>query len=234
MQILFAISRDRRLYVEFSAEDLILSLPNKDLRGLLVRKFKSNTHEVCTTALFEDNNAAIKRFCRYSLLPYANKPEIHVHNYPELLLTNIANFTVKCGQMNKTVDGCRSCIYVLESGCSLISETIFVAGERETISGRTIESVIYPWNRAIIRAIMDEASLNGIQVDKVFKSAPKIELPAFKFYTNELDKKVVKDKNLALDLEKTAALAKTDEIAFDSLAAAALATKNVEIIRAYW
>ena len=128
MPILFAISRDRRLCAEFLAEDLLLRLPHKDLRGQLVRKFKSNTHEVCTTTLFEDNNAAIKRFGRYSLLPNVNKPDINVHSYPELLLTNIANFTVKCGQRNKTVDGCRSCIYVLESGCSLISETIFVAG----------------------------------------------------------------------------------------------------------
>ena len=77
-------------------------------------------------------------------------------------------------------------------------------------------------------------SLNGIQADKVFKSTPKIELPVLKFYINELDKKVVKNKSLALDLKKTAALAKTDEIAFDSLAAAALATNDVEIIRAYW
>ena len=60
MPILFAISQDRRFYVEFFAEDLILDLPHKDLRGLVVRKFKSNTHEVCSIALYEDNNAAIK------------------------------------------------------------------------------------------------------------------------------------------------------------------------------
>ena len=136
MPILFAIAQDRRFYVEFFAEDLILDLPHKDLphkdlRGLVVRKFKSNTHEVCSIALYEDNNAAIKRFCRYSLIPNANKPEIHVHNYPELLLTNIGNLTVEFGRINKTVDGCRSCIYVLESGCSLITETIFIASQRE-------------------------------------------------------------------------------------------------------
>ena len=74
-------------------------------------------------------------------------------------------------------------------------------------------------NRGIIRAIMDEASLNGIQANKVFKSTPKIEFRVFKCYTSELDKKVVMDNNLTLDLEKTAALAKTNEIAFDSLAA---------------
>ena len=39
---------------------------------------------------------------------------------------------------------------------------------------------------------------------------------------------------MAIDLKKTAALPKADEIAFDSLAAAALATKDVEIIREYW
>ena len=93
--ILFAISQDQRFYVEFLTEDLILSLPNKDLRGLLVLRFKFNTHEVCPIALYEDNSAAIKWFCRYSLMPHANKPEINVHNYPDLLLTNIANFTVK-------------------------------------------------------------------------------------------------------------------------------------------
>ena len=80
--------------------------------------------------MFKDNNAAIKRFCRYSLLPHANKPEIHL-------------------------------------------------------------------NGAIIKAMMDDASINGIQADKVFKSAPKIELPAVKFYTYELDKKVVKDEKFS-------------------------------------
>ena len=45
---------------------------------------------------------------------------------------------------------------------------------------------------------------------------------------------MVQDKALALDLEKTAGLTKADEIAFDSLAAAALATKDVEIIKEYW
>ena len=45
---------------------------------------------------------------------------------------------------------------------------------------------------------------------------------------------MVQDKALALDLEKTAALTKADEIAFDSVAAAALATMDVEIIKEYW
>ena len=39
---------------------------------------------------------------------------------------------------------------------------------------------------------------------------------------------------MALDLDKTAELTKTDEIVFDSLAAAALATNDVEIVRQYW
>ena len=39
---------------------------------------------------------------------------------------------------------------------------------------------------------------------------------------------------MALDLDKTTELAKTDEIVFDSLAAAALATNDVEIVRQYW
>ena len=85
MPILFTISLDRRFYVELLAEVLILGLPNKDLRGLLLRKFKSNTHDVCTTALLEDNNAAVKRFCRYSMSSHANKRENFVHNYPWLL-----------------------------------------------------------------------------------------------------------------------------------------------------
>ena len=80
----------------------------------------------------------------------------------------------------------------------------------------------------------DEASIDGVEADTVFKRVQKLELPPFKFYTHELDKKVVKNKALALDLErKTAALAKADEITFDTLAAAALATKDVEIIREY-
>ena len=49
---------------------------------------------------------------------------------------------------------------------------------------------------------MDEALLKGVEADKVFKKAPQIELLTFKFYTHELDKKVVKDKALALDLKK--------------------------------
>ena len=104
----------------------------------------------------------------------------------------------------------------------------------EKISGHTNESIVYPLNRAIVREMLHEALLKGVEADKVFKKAPQIELPTFKFYTHELDKKVVKDKALALDLKKTAALTKADEIAFDSLAAAALATKDVEIIREYW
>ena len=39
---------------------------------------------------------------------------------------------------------------------------------------------------------------------------------------------------MALDFDKTAELTKTDEIVFDSLAAAALATNDVEIVRQYW
>ena len=35
---------------------------------------------------------------------------------------------------------------------------------------------------------MDDASLNSSEADKVFKIAPKIELPAFMFYTNEHEK----------------------------------------------
>ena len=84
MPLVFAISLDKKFYVEFQTEDLILNLPNQDLRELLVRKFRTNTHQGCTSALYGDNNTAIKRFCRYSLIPYANKPQIHVHNYPEL------------------------------------------------------------------------------------------------------------------------------------------------------
>ena len=44
----------------------------------------------------------------------------------------------------------------------------------------------------------------------------------------------MKEKTLALDLQQTAELAKTDEIAFDSLAAAALDTQDVAIIRQFW
>ena len=79
-----------------------------------------------------------------------------------------------------------------------------------------------------------EASLNEVEANKLFGSASKAELPTFTFYIHEFYKKVVKVKNLALDLDKTAALATTDDIAFDSLEAAALATKDVEIIRDYW
>ena len=92
------------------------------------------------------------------------------------------------------MDGCRSCIYVLESGCSLITETIFIASQRGKISDHTNESIVYPLNRAIVREMLDEALLKGVEADKVFKKAPEIELPTFKFYTHELDKKVVKDK----------------------------------------
>ena len=124
MPILFAISQDRRFYVEFLAEDLILNLPNRDLRGLLVRRFKFNTHEVCSVALYEDNNATIKQFCRYYLIPHTSKPEIHVHNYPEFLLTNIGDFTDEC-------ERCRSCICVLESGCSLLRDYFHCRSKRK-------------------------------------------------------------------------------------------------------
>ena len=108
--------------------------------------------------LYGNNNTAITRFCRYSLIPYANKPQIHVRNYPELLLTNFANFTAKCGSKNKTVCGCRTCIYVLESGCSVIAKGIFISGQRTKISGHTNESVVYSLNRAIVRAMLNETS----------------------------------------------------------------------------
>ena len=85
-----------------------------------------------------------------------------------------------------------------------------------------------------MRAILDETSLNGVEANRVFKIAPKLELPSFKFYTHDLDKKVVKDKTLAIDLDKTAELTKTDETVFDSLTEAALATNDVEIVRQYW
>ena len=122
----------------------------------------------------ETTTQRLNSFCRYSLIPYANKPQIHVHNYPELLLTNIANFTVTCGSKNKTVSECRTCIYVLESGCSVISEDIFISGQRTQISVHTNESVIYPLNRAIVRAMLDETSLNGVETNRVFKSASKL------------------------------------------------------------
>ena len=69
------------------------------------------------------------------------------------------------------MDGCRSCIYVLESGCSLISEAIFIASQREKISGHTNESIVYPLNRAIVKEMVDEALVEG--VDKVFKKLHK-------------------------------------------------------------
>ena len=94
--------------------------------------------------------------------------------------------------------------------------------------------MVYPLNRAIVRAMLDETSLNGVEANRVFNSAPKLELASFKFYTHDLDKKVVNDKTLALDLDKTEELAKTNEIVFDSLVAAALATNDVEIVRQYW
>ena len=95
-------------------------------------------------------------------------------------------------------------MYVLESGCSVIAEGIFISGQRTKISCHTDESVVYPLNRAIVRAMLDETSLNGVEANRVFKSAPKLEFPSFKFYTHDLDKKAVKDKTLALDLDKTA------------------------------
>ena len=76
MPIPVAISQDGRFYVEFFAEDLIFNLPHKELCEPLVRISKFNTHEVCSIALYKDNNAAIKRFCRYSLIPYVSKPNI--------------------------------------------------------------------------------------------------------------------------------------------------------------
>ena len=35
MALVFAISQDKKFYVEFQTEDLVLNLPNQDLRGLL-------------------------------------------------------------------------------------------------------------------------------------------------------------------------------------------------------
>ena len=100
MPLLFPISQDQKHYMEFQAEDLILNLRNQDLRGMFVRKFRTNSHQECTTALCEDDNTAFKRVCRYSLVTQDNKPEIHVRNYPELSLTNIAKFTVWTGKQD--------------------------------------------------------------------------------------------------------------------------------------
>ena len=54
-------------------------------------------------------------------------------------------------------------MYVLESGCSVIAEDIFISGQRTQISGQTNECVVYPLNRAIVRAMLDETSLNGVE-----------------------------------------------------------------------
>ena len=175
--------------MEIQTDDLILNLPNQDLRGLLVRKFRTNTHQGYASALYGGNKKPIKRCCRYSLIPYDNKSHIHVHNYPELLLTNMANFTFKCGSKNETVSGCRTCIYVLESGYSVIAEDIFISDQRTKISGHTNENVVNPLNLAIVKAMLDETSLNGVEAIRIVKSVPKLEIPSFKFYTHDLDKK---------------------------------------------
>ena len=204
MPLVFAILEDKKFYVEFQTEDLILNLPNQDLRGLLERKLRTNTHQVCTSVLYGDNNTAIKWFCICSMITYDNKPQIHVHNYPELLSTNIINVTVKCGSKNKTVSGCRTCIYVFERRCSVIAEGISISGQRTQISGHTNESVVHPLNASIVKAKLDEMSLNDVEANIVFKSATKLELPTLKCYTHDVDKKVVKDKSFAVALDKTA------------------------------
>ena len=56
---------------------------------------------------------------------------------------------------------------------SKVAVTIFIAGQSGKISGHTNESVVYPLNRAIVRAMMDEASLKVVEADKVFKNAQK-------------------------------------------------------------
>ena len=56
MPLVFAISQDKNS-VEFQAEDLILNLRNQDLRGLLIHKFRTNTHEECMSVLYGDNNS---------------------------------------------------------------------------------------------------------------------------------------------------------------------------------
>ena len=72
-----------------------------------------------------------------------------------------------------------------------------------------------------------------VEANRVFKSAPKLGLPSFKFYTHDLNKRLLRIKRWLLTLIKRHNWRKQTKL-FDSLAAAALATNAVEIVRQYW
>ena len=234
MPVIFAISSDLRYFFQLTSNELLLSLHNEDVRGLNVRKFFTNTYDQFIVALYEDRNEGIKKACRYAVLGSSRQSMVYEYNFPDLLLENIANFSIKCVMKIKVMEGCRSCIYTLPSACSFSSENILISGQRAKITHESTEDVWYPINRAVLRALLNEASFDSIEGNKLFKQPPTIYFPPFKFCTHELDQKLAKDNDLSFDLNRAAEITKNDEVLFDSLAALSHATKDVDSSPNWW
>ena len=126
-------------YMEFDRKPTITSakLLFLDEAGVVL---KPNTEQLCWLALMENNQSQVAQMCKYTIHTNAMTPDIFIMDRRHVLLTNVTNAMIICGNDNDQNVTCQAtCKLVLACGYSLRAEKTFIPAA--SMADRALESV---------------------------------------------------------------------------------------------
>ena len=183
----------------------------------------------CTSSLYQNNETAIKTFCRFRLIRQSLKPQITLLGGGAMLLLNVQNYTLDCSGRMKVMHypRCEMCVRHLPCACS-VGFTVSGSNTFRTFhygrlgdcvrnSSSSDNGTKTVFNMALLQEFFSPEQLPDLKGDTLLDSALKVTLPKFKEFKHRFDQLTSDDTRISHDLSRYAAQIKNSSFVFHSL-----------------
>ncbi len=207
-----AISETKDLFYELSEYELYeLHTASQFEHSRQRTIFKTAKQKPCLIAIYLDDKVAVNSTCKYVIAMHNLKSEItHLHDNI-YLLTNISEIAYNCADEQEVVQkGCDTCVVTLKHQCSMKANSFFIP---ETLQGKFEENqgIKYIAQLPLLMHFFTNDTLKNINGFTTFLEKPKLDLPDFHFYENNITKTFSGDLKQNVYLEKVAQSVKNDK-----------------------
>ena len=182
------------------------------------------TTESCILALYLNIRHKIKQFCDFRFVHNVLQSKVIELNPSSIILYQTPLLSMECGKEHKMIKGCNFCIIKVPCQCSFTTTNFYLAPRLTVCQNKSqVITKLHPVNLALMQHFFDNAKIEDIFANTMYKIPINMSVPHFKFYTHDMNKIITDDQQNHLSLSKMADAAKRDAKIFQSLAELLLA-----------
>lgn len=214
----FIVSNTQQQYSALNDFDYSLCSGSKTKYCSFNIEMNPKAKRSCILAIFDNDIDGVKSLCNFRYIQNVITPKIVEVEPNSLLLYRTPILSLQCLDHFRQMSGCDFCIVNIPCRCSVSATDVYAAPRLASchIHNDNI-TVLHPVNLALLQHFFDKSYVKNILADTNFRTALNITIPKLKLYEHEMSNVLAADTKAHLSLSKMAAVAKKDEVIFQSL-----------------